>query len=91
MCRNIKTLFNFEPSATDVEIEAAALQYVRKISGFNKPSKANEEAFNRAVYEIQLISKNLLDNLETKAEPRDRMVEIERARIKTAKRFGSNE
>ncbi|URN95134.1 MAG: DUF2277 domain-containing protein [Candidatus Pristimantibacillus lignocellulolyticus] len=91
MCRNIKTLFNFEPSATDVEIEAAALQYVRKISGFNKPSKANEEAFNRAVYEIQLISKNLLDNLETKAEPRDRMVEIERARIKTTKRFGSNE
>lgn len=91
MCRNIKTLFNFEPSATDVEIEAAALQYVRKISGFNKPSKANEEAFNRAVYEIQLISRNLLDNLETKAEPRDRMVEIERARIKTAKRFGSNE
>jgi len=91
MCRNIKTLFNFEPTATDIEIEAAALQYVRKISGFNKPSKANEAAFNRAVYEIQLISKNLLDTLETKAEPRDRMVEIERARSKTAKRFGSNE
>lgn len=91
MCRNIKTLFNFEPVATDEEIEAAALQYVRKITGFNKPSKANEEAFNRAVYEIQLISKNLLDALETKAEPRNREVEIERARSKSAKRFGLNE
>lgn len=91
MCRNIKTLFNFAPSATDVEIEAAALQYVRKISGFNKPSKANEMAFNRAVLEIQLISKNLLNTLETKAEPRNRIIEIERARIKAAKRFGSNE
>lgn len=85
MCRNIKTLFNFEPSATNEEIEAAALQYVRKITGFNKPSKANEEAFNRAVYEIQLISQNLLDALETKAEPRNREVEIERARARSAK------
>ncbi|MEK4249322.1 DUF2277 domain-containing protein [Paenibacillus sp. FSL W7-1287] len=91
MCRNIKTLFNFEPSATNEEIEAAALQYVRKITGFNKPSKANEEAFNRAVYEIQLISQNLLDALETKAEPRNREVEIERARARSAKRFGINE
>jgi len=91
MCRNIKTLFNFEPVATDEEIEAAALQYVRKITGFNKPSKANEEAFNRAVYEIQLISKNLLDALETKAEPRNREIEIERARSRNAKRFGINE
>ncbi len=91
MCRNIKTLFNFAPTATDEEIEAAALQYVRKISGFTKPSKANEEAFNRAVYEIQLISKNLLETLETKAEPRNRMVEIERARSRAAKRFGINE
>lgn len=91
MCRNIKTLFNFAPTATDEEIEAAALQYVRKISGFTKPSKANEEAFNRAVYEIQLISKNLLETLETKAEPRNRIVEIERARSRAAKRFGINE
>jgi len=91
MCRNIKTLFNFDPVATDEEIEAAALQYVRKITGFNKPSMANEEAFNRAVYEIQLISKNLLDALETKAEPRNREIEIERTRIRTAKRFGINE
>ncbi|MFC6332781.1 DUF2277 domain-containing protein [Paenibacillus septentrionalis] len=91
MCRNIKTLFNFAPPATEEEIEAAALQYVRKISGFNKPSKANEEAFNRAVYEIQLISKNLLDALETKAEPRNREIEIERARIRSAKRFGISE
>ncbi len=64
---------------------------MRKISGFTKPSKANEEAFNRAVYEIQLISKNLLETLETKAEPRNRMVEIERARSRAAKRFGINE
>lgn len=91
MCRNIKTLFNFAPPATEEEIEAAALQYVRKISGFNKPSKANEEAFNRAVYEIQLISKNLLDALETKAEPRNREIEIERARIRSATRFGISE
>lgn len=91
MCRNIKTLFNFAPSATEEEIEAAALQYVRKITGFNKPSKANEEAFNRAVYEIQLISKNLLETLETKAEPRNREIEIERARIRSAKRFGVSE
>lgn len=91
MCRNIKTLFNFAPSATEEEIEAAALQYVRKITGFNKPSKANEEAFNRAVYEIQLISKNLLETLETKAEPRNREIEIERARIRSAKRFGISE
>lgn len=91
MCRNIKTLFNFSPSATDEEIEAAALQYVRKITGFNKPSKANEAAFNRAVYEIQLISKNLLETLETKAEPRNREIEIERARSRAAKRFGINE
>jgi len=91
MCRNIKTLFNFDPVATDEEIEAAALQYVRKITGFNKPSKANEEAFYRAVHEIQLISKNLLDELETKAEPRNREIEIERARIRNEKRFGINE
>ncbi|GIP18944.1 hypothetical protein J40TS1_45860 [Paenibacillus montaniterrae] len=91
MCRNIKTLFNFSPSATDEEIEAAALQYVRKITGFNKPSKANEAAFNRAVYEIQLISKTLLETLETKAEPRNREIEIERARSRAAKRFGINE
>lgn len=88
MCRNIKTLFNYEPSVTDEEIEAAALQYVRKISGFNKPSKVNEEAFNHAVYEIQLITKKLLETLETKAEPRNRAIEIERARSKSAKRFG---
>ncbi|WP_226526883.1 DUF2277 domain-containing protein [Metabacillus niabensis] len=89
MCRNIRTLFNFSPSATDEEIYAASLQYVRKISGYNKPSMANEEAFNQAVNEIAMVSKNLLNILVTNAEPRNREVEAERARIKAAKRYGT--
>lgn len=89
MCRNIRTLFNFSPSATDEEIHAASLQYVRKISGYNKPSMANEEVFNQAVNEIAMVSKNLLNTLVTNAEPRNREVEAERARIKAAKRYGT--
>jgi hypothetical protein len=90
MCRNIKTLFNFDPPATDEEIHAAAIQYVRKITGYNKPSKANEDAFNHAVNEVVMITKNLLDTLETSAEPRNREVEAERARVRAAKRFGTS-
>ncbi|WP_078434063.1 DUF2277 domain-containing protein [Metabacillus halosaccharovorans] len=90
MCRNIRTLFNFSPSATDEEVHAASLQYVRKISGYNKPSMANEEVFNQAVNEIAMVSKNLLNTLVTNAEPRNREVEAERARIKAAKRYGTN-
>jgi hypothetical protein len=90
MCRNIRTLFNFDPPATDEEIHAAAIQYVRKISGYNKPSKANEDKFNLAVNEVARITKNLLDTLETSAEPRNREVEAERARVRTAKRFGTS-
>ncbi|MFS0673706.1 DUF2277 domain-containing protein [Ornithinibacillus sp. 179-J 7C1 HS] len=89
MCRNIRTLYNFDPPATNEEIHAAALQYVRKISGFNKPSKVNEEAFNRAIHEIAVVTENLLNTLETSAEPRNREVEAERARIRSAKRFGT--
>jgi hypothetical protein len=88
MCRNIKTLFNFEPPATDEEIHAASVQYVKKITGFNKPSKINEEAFTQAINEIALITSKLLISLETSAEPRNREVEAERARIRSAKRFG---
>ncbi|MEH7380930.1 DUF2277 domain-containing protein [Bacillus sp. JJ1533] len=90
MCRNIRTLFNFDPPTTDEEIHAASLQYVRKITGFNKPSKMNEEAFNQAINEITLVTINLLNTLETSAEPRNREVEAERARIRSAKRFGTN-
>jgi hypothetical protein len=88
MCRNIKTLFNFDPVANDYEIRAAAIQYVRKLSGFQSPSKANEEAFQRAVDEVALASKKLLESLVTHAEPRNREVEIERARERAKKRFG---
>lgn len=88
MCRNIKTLFNFDPPATDDEIRAAALQFVRKLSGFNKPSKANEDAFNRAVNEVAVVTRNLLDSLVTDAQPRNRETEAERARARAAKRFG---
>lgn len=91
MCRNIKTLFNFDPPATEDEIQAAAIQFVRKLSGFNTPSKANEEAFHRAVQEVSVVAKNLLDSLVTNAEPRNREVEIERARERNAKRFGTKE
>ena len=89
MCRNIKTLFNFDPPATDEEIQEASLQFVRKLSGFNKPAQANEAAFNRAVEEVGTAARNLLDSLVTSAEPRNREVEAERARARTAKRFGS--
>jgi hypothetical protein len=89
MCRNIHTLFNFEPPATDEEIRGAALQYVRKISGFTNPSRANEEAFARAVDEVAAASKWLLDELVTTAAPKDRDVEAERARARAAKRYAA--
>jgi len=89
MCRNIKTLFNFEPPATDEEIRAASLQFVRKLSGFNKPSKANEEAFNRAIEEVAHVARHLIDSLVTNAEPRDRETEAERAKLRAAQRFGT--
>ena len=87
MCRNIHTLFNYEPPATDDEVRSAALQYVRKVSGFAKPSKANEEAFARAVGEVSEATARLLAELVTIAAPRDRKVEAERARARAAKRF----
>ncbi|KOP68418.1 hypothetical protein AMS62_26580 [Bacillus sp. FJAT-18019] len=90
MCRNIKTLFNFDPPATDEEIQAAALQFVRKLSGFNRPSKANEAAFNQAVQEFTVVARQLLDSLVTQAEPRNREVEIARAQARSAKRFGES-
>ncbi|MGO4545594.1 DUF2277 domain-containing protein [Paenibacillus sp. 2TAB23] len=89
MCRNIKTLFNFDPPATGDEVEAASLQFVRKLSGFQAPSKANEAAFQLAVLEVTVAAQKLLDSLVTNAEPRDRETELERARIRNAKRFGS--
>jgi len=89
MCRNIRTLYNFEPAATSEEVHAAALQYVRKISGFNKPSQVNEEAFNRAVDEVTAATRRLLDSLVTSAPPKDREVEAERARARAAKRFAT--
>ena len=87
MCRNIHTLFNYEPPATEEEVRGAALQYVRKISGFTKPSRANEEAFARAVDEVAEASARLLDSLVTNAPPRDREVEAERKRARAAERF----
>jgi hypothetical protein len=89
MCRNIHTLFNYEPAATDEEIRDAALQYVRKISGFTKPSRANEEAFLRGVDEVAAASRRLLDSLVTSAPPKDRDVEAARARARAAKRFAA--
>jgi hypothetical protein len=88
MCRNIKTLHNYEPPATDDEVYAAALQYVRKVSGSTKPSKANEAVFMRAVDEIAHITAHLLEDLVTAAPPRDREVEAARARARAEKRFG---
>jgi hypothetical protein len=88
MCRNIKTLHNFEPPATDEELQAAALQYVRKVTGSQKPSKANEEAFARAVEEVAGTTARLLRELVTTAPPRDRELEAARARERVAKRFG---
>ena len=87
MCRNIRTLFNFEPPVTDEEIRAASLQFVRKVSGFNKPSKVNEAAFLAAIDEIAAISRNLLTSLETSAPPRNRGEEAAKARARAAKRF----
>ncbi len=87
MCRNIKTLFNFEPPVTDEEVRAASLQFVRKVSGFNKPSKANEAAFLAAVAEIATVSRSLLDSLETNAPPRSREEEATKARARAPQRF----
>ena len=89
MCRNIKTLFNFEPPATHDEIRAASLQYVRKLSGFNTPSRANKAAFDAAVEEVFQAGHRLLHNLETQAPPRDRETEAEKARARNAERFGT--
>jgi len=89
MCRNIRTLHNFEPAATAEEIEAAALQYVRKLSGTNKPSKANEAAFARAIAEVAAASTRLLESLVTAAPPRDRELEAARARERSRQRFGT--
>lgn len=91
MCRNIKTLFNFDPPATKEEIDAASLQFVRKLSGFNSPSKVNEEAFNNAVDEVSVIASKLLKSLTTNAEPKDREVEAEKAHERAVKRFGLQE
>ncbi len=88
MCRNIKTLFNFEPPATELEIRDASLQFVRKLSGFNVPSRANAEAFDRAVQDVAAVARRLIESLVTTAEPRDRAVEAARARARSAARFG---
>jgi hypothetical protein len=89
MCRNIRTLHNFEPAASDDEVRAAALQYVRKISGFTKPSQANAEAFERAVEEVTLVSSRLLAELVTTAPPKDREVEAAKRRARSAQRFAA--
>ena len=87
MCRSIRTLFNFDPPATDEEVRAASLQFVRKVSGFHKPSHANQAAFDRAVDEIAATARRLVDSLVTNAEPRYREIEAERAKAKVAARF----
>lgn len=87
MCRNIRTLANFEPPASDGECRAAALQFVRKIGGTTRPSRANEAAFNRAVDEVSTAAQRLIQSLETKSPPRDRLVEAEKARLRAQKRF----
>jgi len=89
MCRNIRTLYNFSPSATDEEVRAASLQFVRKVSGFNKPSQANEAAFDRAVDEVTRAAQRLLDGLTTTAPPKDREVEAAKARARAEQRFGN--
>ena len=88
MCRNIRTLFNFDPPATDEEVRAASLQFVRKVSGFTRPSKVNEPAFDRAVDMVSETARSLLDSLVTTAPPKDREVEAAKARARAAKRFG---
>jgi hypothetical protein len=87
MCRNIRTLFNFDPPATDEEIRAASLQFVRKLSGFNAPSKANEEAFNRAIEETFGVARRLIDTLVTNQPSRDRIIEAAKAKARSAERF----
>lgn len=87
MCRNIRTLYNFEPPASDAEIRAAALQFVRKISGMNAPSKANEAAFQAAIEAVTAVSRSLLASLETTAAPKDRLVEAQKAKARSARRF----
>jgi hypothetical protein len=89
VCRNIKPLFNFEPVVTDDEIHNAALQFVRKVSGYNKPSRVNEAAFNRGVAEVSRVTREMIDALVTDAPPRDRVVEAERARERSKRRFGA--
>lgn len=89
MCRNIKTLFNFDPPATDEEIGAASLQFVRKLSGFNAPSKANEAVFNRAIDEVAEVARRLIDGLETQAPPKNREEEAAKAKARAAERFGT--
>lgn len=91
MCRNIKTLFNFEPPATEDEVRAASLQFVRKLSGFTRPSKANQPIFELAVEEVAQVAQALLAALVTEAEPRDREVEVAKARARAEKRFGPRE
>jgi hypothetical protein len=88
MCRNIKTLFNFEPPATEGEIRASSLQFVRKLSGFTSPSRANQAAFDRAVEEVAAAARRLIESLVTSADPRDRDIEAARAKAKSAERFG---
>jgi hypothetical protein len=90
MCRNIKTLFNFEPPATDDEIKASSLQFVRKLSGFTHPSKANQAAFDRAVQEVSAAARALIESLVTTADPRDRDIEAARAKAKSIARFGTS-
>jgi hypothetical protein len=87
MCRSIKTLFNFEPPATEQEVRAAALQFVRKLSGYNVPSRANEAVFEQAVLDVTAVAQRLLDGLQTPAQPRDRELEVARARERAAQRF----
>ena len=89
MCRNIKTLFNFDPPATEEEIRAASLQFVRKLSGFNAPSKANEAAFDRAIDEVAAVARRLIDSLSTNATPRNREDVAAAARLRSAERFGA--
>ncbi len=90
MCRNIRTLFNFEPPASDAEIRDASLQFVRKLCGFTKPSKANEAAFDKAIDDIAAVARELIDSLVTTAEPRDREIEAVKAKERSAKRLGSS-
>lgn len=89
MCRNIKTLFNFDPPATDEEVRAASLQFVRKLSGFTAPSKANEAVFNRAIDEVADVARRLIDDLETQAAPKNRDEEAAKAKARAAERFGT--